>query len=1074
MIHLHAHTEASIADGLFHPRKWVEALKDKGFKAHAVTDHGTMASLLPFYKLMKAEKMIPLLGCEFYYSDEPTRKTADNRKSSHLILIAKNYDGFRNMMKLSKLSYTEGYYYKPRVGPEWLEEFGEGLVCLSACQGGVLAQEVWKESRGDETMGLEKRFDQFSKLFGKDFYVEFQAHNTVNTDPKTLEEFNSQELINRELYRLHGRPGFQAIATNDCHYIIQEHSTIQKVIKDISWGKADTGESSTVTKDHSCDSLWLKTGNQVQETFKEHHEYLPSAFTRDAILRTEEILEKCKDLEMPKDKRYLPKFRKEKDSKALFKALTIRELKAYIAKRTAEHPYFDATEYKERFKKEFKVISKYNLEDYFLIVWDLIRFAKKNDIYTGLGRGSAAGCLISYLLDIVKVDPLEYGLLFERFLNANRCEVGELPDIDLDFESERRQEIKDYIYKTYGTENVCEIGTYGRMKLKTAFMDFAKATGALSHKEILEITTKLDLDKEDVDDLDKAMEFDPRIDALMKKDPQLKFMISEVTGQIKTQAVHPAGVIICSQPVSEVTPVKSQKNNKDKSGERVIATQSEDKHIIAQGLMKVDVLGLKEYDVIHYVLANAKTPYTRENYVEEIMKAEKEKPNEKVWELFQAGRTEAVFQFASDGMKKLLIDMRPDRVSDLIAANALYRPGCLENGWDKDYCNRKSGAEEVTYPHADVEAALGETYGVIVYQEQFMEVIHRLGDVNLIDADTIRSALGKKDKDKLNKFKAQFVKGASTRIGKDEANKLWDQIEKASGYTFNKSHSAAYSVLAYISQFLKANYPAHFWAAQLHWDVNKNKLDDLLNDRRAAQDMGIKYVMPDVNESTLDFYVNAKEEVVWSIRAVGSVGPKAAEAIVQERELNGDFIDFEGFYTRVNKSAVKFNVIESLIFGGAFDTIGDRRECLKQLYEFHNAKKSTKQKKRFYSPSEEDIMVKYRNSIGFFERKIKDLKGTFGAYVMTEQELRAQMDGEQTAVGGMITDVRVIMTKKKEPMAFVTVMDQDEMIDVTVFPTQFGRYRPILKKDSVVEIVGKKNCWGDKQNALIAESFEPK
>jgi DNA polymerase-3 subunit alpha len=1066
-INLHSHTEASLSDGLFSPKKWVEALKDKGFRAHTVTDHGSMASLLAFYKLMKAENMIPLLGCEFYYVDEPTIKTSENRKASHLILIAKNYAGFQNMLKMSKLSYTDGYYYKPRIGKEWLEEFGKDVVCLSACQGGVLSNEVWRESKGEESLGLEKRFDQFSNLFGKDFYVEFQGHNTINEDPSTGEEFNSQEMINRALYdRLKDRKGFQAIVTNDCHYIIKEHSEIQKVIKDVSWGKAGVGESSTVTKDHSCDSLWLKSGRQVYDTFKEHHEYLPDSFVKEGILRTEEVLEKCKDLELPKDKRYLPKFRPTKDSKQLFKALTIREFKKFLANK-ALHRATEA-EYVARFKKEFKVIAKYNLEDYFLIVWDLIRFANTKNIYSGLGRGSAAGCLISYILDIVKVDPLEHKLLFERFLNENRCETGELPDIDLDFESERRGEIKEYIYKTYGHDNVCEIGTYGRMKLKTSLIDFAKALGAASHKEIHEITTKLDLDKEDVDDLDAAIEFDPRLGVLMKKSPKLKFMVEEIVGQIKSQGVHPAGVVICSESVSNITPVKTQKNNKEGS-ERILATQSEDKYVIAQGLMKVDVLGLKEYDVIHYVLENAPTMLTRENYVEKIMTAERNKPDERVWKMFQEGKTEAVFQFASDGMKGLLILMNPTEVKDLIAANALYRPGCLANGWHLDYCRRKAGEEDVEYVHKDVEAALGDTYGVIVFQEQFMEVIHRLGDIPLVDADIIRSALGKKDKEKLGKFRDRFVAGASKLIGKAESESLWSKIEEASGYSFNKSHSAAYSVLAYISQYLKVYHPSYFWAAQLHWDINKNKAEDLLVDRRAAQDMGVKYILPDINQSQEKFFVTGKEEIVWSIRSIGSVGPKAATEIIK----NQPYASFEDFYKRVNKSVVKFNIIEKLIYGGAFDSIEDRRACIKSLYTMANAKKSAK-KRPIPSPSEEQIMMRFRDSIGFFERQLKELKGNFSPSVKTEEELRDASDGESISVGGVITDIRVIQTKKKEPMAFVTVMDLDEIIEITVFPTQFVRYRDLLKKNTIVEVFGTKNTYNDKQNVVVANIFEEK
>ena len=1034
-----------------------------------------MASLLPFYKLAREAGITPIMGAEFYYIDEPTIHDVEHRKASHLILLAKNYDGFQNMLRLSKLSYTEGYYYKPRIGLEWLKKYHEGIVCLSACQGGVLSNEIWRDIYDQPHMGLVPRFKQFREIFGNDFYVEFQGHYTGTDERESGKLYNSQELINRGLFELHKQKGFQPILTNDCHYILKEHSQIQKVIKDISYGKADSAESSTVTQDHGCDSLWLKDARQVYEAFREHHEYLPKSLLKTGFENVNDVFEKCRGFELPKDKRYLPRYRAGVDSTQMFKSLVFKQFKAFVADKSKHRAPLAA--YKDRLQKEMRVILKYGLEDYFLIVWDLVAYAAKRDIYTGLGRGSAAGCLVSYILDIVKIDPLEHGLLFERFLNENRCESGELPDIDLDFESNHREDIKKYIYETYGAEHVCEIGTYGRMMLKTALIDFAKATGAATHSEILAITTKLDLEKEDVHDLDAAMEFDGRLKALIDKHPKLGFMVREIEGQIKTQGMHPAGLIICSEPVAEVTPVKSLKDNKDKKSKvRIVATQSEDKHVIAQGLMKVDVLGLKEYDVIKYVIEHAqlkktKLPtLTRANYVDVIMNAERECPNEKVWDMFQRGKTEGVFQFASDGMKELLVAMKPTEINDLIAANALYRPGVLENGWHMDYCNRKNGHESVKYIHEDVKKALGETYGIIVYQEQFMEVIHRLGGVSLVDSDTIRSALGKKDKDKLNKFRAQFVKGASKRISKEKANELWDQIEKASGYTFNKSHSAAYSVLAYISQYLKVNYPAHFWAAQLHWDVQKGKVEDMLTDRRAAQEMGVLYRMPDINKSRLDFTVH-KGEIVWSISAVKGVGPKAAEAIIAGRPYE----DFEDFYNRVNKSVVKYNVIEAMIYSGVFDSMADRRDCLRQLSEFRSKKTrpmaSGKWAGAYVKPTEEQLMMKFKDAMGFFERKIKDLKGNFSKDVITESELRELYDGDTCKVGGVITDVRVIKTKNKEPMAFVTLMDLDEMIDVTIFPRDFPTFKPMLHENKCIEIVGKKNVYKERQKGIIANSL---
>jgi len=1420
-VNLHAHSEASIADGLFHPKKWVEALKQRGFVGHAMTDHGSMASLLAFYKLMKAEKMIPILGVEFYFVPDPSERTADNRKNSHLILLAKDYEGFRNLCRLSKLSYTEGYYYKPRIGYEWLAKYSEGLICLTACQGGVLSNEVWSELKGRKH-DLVGTFHKLKAIFNDDLYVEFQGHNTISKNDDG-ELFNSQALINLSFYEtLRNEIGFKQIVTNDCHYILPEHAQIQQTLKNISWGSAAGGasDSATVTKDHFTDSLWLKSAVQVYSSFREHHEYLPKQFVADGMRRTTEVLEKCKDFEMPKDKRYLPQFRSVggATSSELFKRICFKKLDDFLK---SDLMRTDKETYIQRFKKEYKVITKYHLEDYFLIVWDVVRFAKRSGIVTGLGRGclhpdvnvltadgfkaiskietddlvvnrggefkrveavhkykhkgrmirvksrfgltsgnaftpdhkilaietkknsndtyidisepkwiradevrrghrvftpnlesrmdnkelsddilwllgywagdgwlcehkrvvrsngwrsstgfrlgfafnntskkdfldkargileslglnprvcrskkknlvqvnvndktfynrissyfpdyeissqtktlpiffrelserqakillsglidsdgsvrgktticttsprlayetkelclmsgilssirheskridkrgynpsaayylildkaesstvkkdkngswslvidtetedyegdvydlsvsgkehnfltdsflvhnSAAGCFISYLLDIVKIDPLEHKLIFERFLNENRCETGELPDIDLDFESDRRREIKDYIYKTYGHDRVCEIGTYGRMKLKTALIDFAKSMGVATQREIHAITTNLDLDKEDVDDLVAASESDPRLKMLLANE-KFGFAVSEIIGQVKSQGVHPAGVIICSEPIAEITPIKTQKKNfkpgeipegvkKKDAEQRVITTQSEDKYIIAQGMMKADILGVKEYDVIRYVIENIDSDLTIDNYVHVIMQKERDKPNKVVWKMFQEGRTEGVFQFSSDGMRALLVMMRPTHIGDLTAANALYRPGCLENGWHIQYCKRKHGEEEVLFVHPSVEEALGDTFGVIVFQEQFMEVIHKLGDVSLVDADTIRSALGKKDKDKLNKFKEEFVVGASKRIGKLDAIMLWDQIEKASGYSFNRSHSAAYAVLAYISQYLKTYYPAHFWAARLDWDVRKNDLDEMLVNRRAASDMGIEFILPHVNRSRERFYVDGSE-VVWSFLSVKGVGPKAAKAIVESQP----YANFDDFYARVNKKAVKKNNIEFLIFGGAFDEFGDRRDLLRCL---ESKKKS---KKGYVSKPEKELMRAFYDSMGFFELKIKKVMPVFSKYCITEKELHEYTGGEYVVVGGMITAVRSIKTKRDEHMGFVTLMDLDEIIEVTIFPKVWAKEREILRIDNIVQISGNKSTYNNKNNHIEAHKIE--
>jgi DNA polymerase-3 subunit alpha len=1081
---LHSHSDASISDGLFGPKRWAKAFKEMGFQASALTDHGTMANIIPLYKLMKEQGLTLIVGCEFYYVDDPLDKSPDNRKNSHLILLAKNYDGFQNMLKLSELSHTEGYYYKNRIGMEWLKKHSENLVCLTACQGGILANQVWRERKGDDCVGLENKFHELRNIFGKDLYVEFQGHKTPNYDDVTKELFCSQEMINKAFYeRLRKEKGFQPILTNDSHYILPEHADIQRVMKEMAYGKSDTGESATVTKDHFTDSLWLKNHKQVYEAFRKNHEYLPKEFVVSSMLNTVEVFEKCKDFEFPKGKRYLPTYTPTKeesdrfgetDSKKFFKAIAISQFNKMWKDGVLCHA--TKNEYMARFKKEYEVISKYGLEDYFLIVWDLIHYAHKNNIYTGLGRGSAAGCLISYLLGIVKIDPLEHKLIFERFLNENRCSSGELPDIDTDFESIHRGQIKRYIFEKYGKDKVCEIGTYGRMKLKTSLLDFGKAYGAGTHRDLLNITKNLDLDKEDVDDLKAAIDQDPALERLMNENPDYEFAVKECIGQIKSQGVHPAGLIICSEPVAHVTPVKSQVKKKtdefdelDEDGEkRIIATQTEDKHVIAQGLMKVDILGVKQYDIIKYVIEHAETGFTRDNYVTEIMRREREKPDQKIWKMFQRGLTDGVFQFSSSGMKELLVQMKPNCVNDLIAANALYRPGCLENGWHTLYCNRKHGLEGVDYVHEDVEEALSDTYGVIVFQEQFMEVIHKLGGISLVESDIIRSALGKKDKEKLAKFRDKFVEGASKKISEDDADELWSQIEKASGYSFNRSHSAAYAVLAYISQYLKVYHTSHFWCANLQWAVVKKKEDELSFMRKASVEMGVKHRLPEINTSKSDFYVAEDGTIVWGFLSVNGVGPQAAKDL----ERLQPFYSFDDFIDKTKKSKIKKNNIEGLIQAGAFDRFGDRKDL---LFRIHDTKtKKAKTDKPFVTPSEIDLILKFRDSMGFFEQQVKKARPGFSRYCITQKELEDYDAGEHIRVGGIITNVSVIKTKRGESMCFITLEDMDELIEVTCFPSVYEDHKKVIKKGSIVEIQGTKSAYNGKTNCVEASAVELK
>lgn len=1724
-IHTHAHSSYSIADGLFSPKQWAKALKDRGFKGHTLTDHGTMAGLLPFYHAMKEEKLTPLMGVEFYFVDDPTIKNETNRTASHLILIAKDEEGWRNLLALSHLSYTEGFYYRPRVGVEWLSKHSGGLICLTACLGGVLSREIWKARDNKPTLGVVERFKQFKAMFGDDFYVEFQSHDA-----------DDQRLINGELKKLEKQKGFKPVASNDCHYLNQEHAPVQTLIKASAFKNTEAAASYT-----HFDSLWLKKPKDVFESFSEHHD-LDKRFIVTAMQSTQEIFEKCVNFELPK-KKYLPRY---SEDTSLFKTLTMKKLKEFLDKK--DFSFGSRDDYVARFKKEFGVITKYGLQDYFLLVWDIVEYARSKGIVVGIGRGclhpdtlivtstgikkisevvvgdsvinrhgeyknvnkvfkydvsencirikarfgvtegemftsdhkilciktklnayktyedvsdpewipakevkrgyrvftpivedrddfdidddllwlfgywvgdgwltkhkkiirrdtgwssstgfnvgfafnnstkkcsyeraveilkgiglnprsvshrtknviqvtvsnkdfyqkmidifpdysssnskhfpvffrrlskrqqlimlsglidadgsraasktvlcttskrlayevkeicvsigdicslrseparidkrgynssdayyliidnvknkttkthtggvwslvrdvttepyngnvfdlsvdgseknfltasflvhnSSAGSFICHLLGIVKINPLQYGLLFERFLNEVRCEFGELPDIDLDFESLKRQIIKDYILERYGRDKVCEIGTYGRMMLKTAIIDFGKQFG-IEQRELLQITTGLDLDKTETQSLDAALSDSPRLKSIMDSHESYGPAVRAVIGQIKSQSIHPAGVIICSEPIAGVTPLKTQKPS-GKNTERSVVTQAEDKQVIAQGLVKMDILGLKEYDIFRMILETADTDLTIDNYVDVIHDAETREPNQAVWDMFKRGETDAVFQFSGSGMKQLLIDMKADSLADLIAAVALYRPGCLENDWHTLYYRRKHGEESVEYLHPILEEILKDTFGVCIskgsmvltstgekpiedvcvgdlvktetgdfrpvlrninngsrdtvvvrmsngeelictpdhkimtsdgwvmagdlikgdmvksfwvseqkhrlgddrdwliglaiadggmtgspveiaccdrnfaervaqiavnayglspriywhtrcwyvsmtgsksgfynrnpfyadlkrlnlygkngrnkrlpadcslsmlagfvegdgcmtsgririknnslardlyrafhsfripaaffkdidgadtvsfsdylcllpfrikslkhparaylprsympklprdnddrqhvyrkakfiskstvdryrtdyehdlwskvlsvrpgstcvvydlevddihsfvagghvvhnciFQEQFMEIFHKLGMIPLIEADIIRSALGKKDEEKLEKFKKKFVKGASNHISSHDASELWEQLKKAAGYTFNKSHSAVYAIVAYISQYFKVTHPLEYWTAVIDWNCRKKEKDLLLN-KKAAQAQGIVFQMPDINLSGPTFTIKDGRSV-WSFVGVAGIGEKTAEKIAEGQP----YASVDDFLKRIR--GVNFANKLSLVYAGAFDSLGDRVEAVKKIY-------ATNKKKKCPKLTGAHLLYEFNAALGFFEDRLSTVYPGISKNCFTEKEVVETVAGEPVLCAGMVSMVKRIKTKKGDTMAKVHIVDSDEQFELTLFPSTWASNSTKLREGMIVQIAGYKSNFGGKHQIEVDE-----
>jgi DNA polymerase-3 subunit alpha len=1012
-----------------------------------------MAGCLSFYAAMNSLGLRPILGCEFYFNAEAETKTPDNRKCQHIVLLAKNIDGWRALLKLQKWSYTDGYYFRPRIGIDQLRwRDTQNLVCLTACVGGILGKDI-----GDYI----DRYIALKTLFGDDLYVEFQGH-----------DFDLQRETNQKLYEI---PKIKPIVTSDCHFILREHQKVQKVIKTNSFNNKEAAESYA-----AAETNYMASAAEIYTLFKRYHS-LPMAFVAQGMSNTEEVFEKC-DVKL-ESRRYLPRFSETVVSDDLFLKLTKLSLVDFLKDESVLR-YATRKEYLERFAKEVKVITKYHLTDYFLIVWDVLRFARSRGIYTGLGRGSSAGSFICYLLKITQINPLQYDLIFERMLNEIRCESGELPDIDLDLESARRHEVKEYIINKYGSDKVCEIGTYGRLKLKSSIIDFGKQFG-FTHSELLAITTKLELDKEDAQSLDAAMDESPQLTEFMHRHPEYAFAVETLNGQIKSQSIHPAGVLICSEEIANVTPVKTQKSTKTK--QRVVVTQSEDVIVLKQGLIKLDLLGLKEYDIFKSVIDNAPTDLTMTNYVEVIHKRAVDHSDPEVWAMFQRGQTDAVFQFASEGMRNLLIEMKPDCMNDLIAAVALYRPGCLENGWHLQYCRRKNGAEKVEYVCPEVESVLGKTYGIPIYQEQVMAICNVVGGIPLAESDIIRSALGKKDLEKLAKFRPIFVKNAAEKLGGESAAiDYWKQIEKFAGYSFNLSHSAVYALVAYINQFFKCKYPSQYWAAVLDFDARKNETEKLSANRRAAAEMGVKVLSPSINKSRASFYVEIAKSsdalddllfappIRWSFNGIKGVGPKTAD----ELERCQPYESLMDLYNRVNKSKVKLDAMLALAYAGTFDCWYDRSMIVRLTYEIHNRKKTTKEKKLIPSTTNNFLLYKFYETLGFFEQRLKRLYDRFPVDArgrplwFVEADVRGLVEGSPAIVGGILVDVSTFRTRAGDAMGKARLLDLDEEIELTFFPRAWSAHRTKIRDGHIVLVNGEKSTYSNKKNLINVNDIE--
>ena len=909
--HLHCHTQYSILDGAAGINQMVKKAAADGMPAAAITDHGNMFGVFDFVNTCHKENIKPIVGCEFYMVDDMYQTsfagTGKRDKRYHQLLLAKNGIGYKNLTILTSLAYKEGLYGKfPRIDLNLLKKHKEGLIATTCCIGGIVPQTIL--NKGEEEGELV--FKDWLELFGEDYYIELQRHNIENINGTGL----SQEYLNQILLKWGQRYNVKVIATNDSHYVDEADSDMHDTLLCINTGskkalpiKSDDEEGyNTETRfGFPNNQFYFKTTSEMQKLFSD---------VPQSIENTLHIVDKIEKLDL-KRQIMMPNFQVPANYN------TQSEYMRYLVYEGAKKRYKEITQdISDRIELELKTIFDSKFEGYFLVIEDFLTEARRMNVSVGPGRGSAAGSVVSYCLGITQVDPIEYGLLFERFLNPERVSF---PDIDIDFEDAGRQSVLDYVVEKYGRNNVAQIVTYGTMKEKMAIRDVARVldvpileTNVLA-KAVPDYDLPTILDNAKYPDVRKSMKEADRVKAdtfrqLYTENATYKTVVDtaiKLKGSVRNTGVHACGVIISPQDLKELIPLSTAKDSE------MLVTQY-DKDIVEKvGLLKMDFLGLKNLSILKDILSIIKYRHGIEIDIETIPL-----DDEKSYIVFQQANTDGIFQFESDGMKSNLRGLKPDRFTDLIAMNALYRPGPMD--YIPNYIARKHGTEEVTY---DIEASkeiLEETYGIMVYQEQVMQLSQKLANFTKGQADSLRKAMGKKIKEEMDKLFTLFIDGCVSN-GHDEAKakKIWADMEKFAQYAFNKSHSTCYALIAYQCAYLKANYPSEFMAGLM--SNNMDKTDDIKKYIEVSKKMGLDVLGPDVNESNYIFTVNTKGQIRFGLSAIKGVGENVIKEMVQIRDTNGKFEDVYDFVSRMGSKNANKKVLEALAISGALDCFSD-------------------------------------------------------------------------------------------------------------------------------------------------------
>ncbi|MGB9662198.1 MAG: DNA polymerase III subunit alpha [Moorellaceae bacterium] len=1031
-VHLHVHSEYSLLDGAGRIEELVAAAAQMGMPALALTDHGVMYGAVDFYKTAKAYGLKPIIGCEVYVAPR-SRLDKEPRQDDfqyHLVLLVENETGYRNLNALVSAAYLEGFYYKPRVDRELLARYHEGLIALSACLAGEVPALLLK---GQDEQARE-RAAWYREVFGPGrFFLELQDQGLPE-----------QRRLNRQLVELGQALGIPLVVTNDAHYVRRDQARIQDVLLCIQTGKTLQEEDRLR---FATPEFYLKSAEEMERIFAE----IPSA-----IENTIKIAEQCNfDFEL--GRLHLPEYRTPsgQDTAAYLRSLCYQGL---------EKRYSPPSELaRQRLEYELNIIEKMGYPGYFLIVWDLVNFARQRDIPVGPGRGSAAGSLVAYCLGITNIDPLRYNLLFERFLNPERVSM---PDIDIDFCFERREEVIQYAREKYGEEHVAQIITFGTMAARAAVRDVGRVLGwPVSEVDRLAKMVPAELGIT----LERALEVAPDLRALYQSSARVRELLDTaraVEGLPRHASIHAAGIVITGEPLVHYVPLQ-------KTGDAV-TTQFPMQTVEELGLLKMDLLGLRTLTVIGHTVEAVR----RDG---DDLELDRLPLDDRVtYDLLSSGESTGVFQLESSGMRAILRSLKPERFEDIIALVALYRPGPLGSGMVEDFIQRKHGLTPINYPHPDLEPVLRETYGVILYQEQVMQIAHVMADYTLGQADELRRAMGKKKPEEMARHRSRFIEGAIKKgYDRAQAEKIFDLMEYFAGYGFNKSHSAAYALVAYQTAYLKAHYPVEFMAALLS-SVSQN-LEKVAPYLEECRRLGIQVLPPDINESDVDFTARGKH-IRFGLAAVKNVGRAAVEAIIAARKAGGPFTSLIDFCRRVDLHIVNKRVIESLIRCGAFDSLGKgRRQLLSVLDACLEAAGRDQEDRRRgqvslldivelppeepalpdikdFSPAE--ILAMEKELLGFYvsghplEPYAEALRRRTTHPLAQLGELE---EGTAVVVGGIVVGLRRLTTRKGEPMAYVLLEDFGGQVEVLLFPRLYSRCRHWVAEDTVLLVEGRIN-----------------